>query len=157
CMVSVRALDARAGEVVLNVEDARGIYKVQGAFTAPVSVEVAWDVLTDYDHIGDFVRSVRTSKVEQRGEGRLLLRQDARGGRFPLQKVMHVRLRVQELHGRRITFIDQLGQDFRLYDGEWNLHPTAAGAAVTYTLEARPTRAMPRQLGRAWIRRAARD
>jgi len=148
---------ARADDVALTVEDSRGIYIVQGAFTAPVSPEVAWDVLTDYDHIGDFVKSVRASRVEQRGDGWLLLRQDARGGTFPLLKTMHVWLRVHEQPGRQIKFVDRLGQDFRVYNGEWNLAPTPAGSAVQYTLEARPMAAMPRQLARAWIRHAARD
>ena len=156
-LLSVGALTARGDDVTLDVQDARGIYKVQGAFTAPVSTAVAWAVLSDYDHIGDFVKSVRASHVEERGDGRLLLRQEARGGLFPLQKTVHVQLVVREERERRIAFVDQLGQDFREYGGEWSLIPGPGGTAVRYTLQARPRMAMPRAIGRAWIGKAARD
>lgn len=156
-LLSAGALVARGDDLTLNVDDARGVYRVHGAFTAPVSTAVAWAVLTDYDHIGDFVKSVRASHVEHRGNGWLLLRQDARGGTFPLQRTMHVQLDVREHPGRQITFADQLGQDFRVYNGEWIVRPAPGGADVQYTLDARPMAAMPRTLGRAWIGHAARE
>src|SRR5262249_39340291 len=90
--VAVCAGSARGDGVVMTVDDEQGVYRVQGTFTAPVSSALAWAVLTDYDHIGAYVKSVKASAVERRGDGWLMLRQDARAGMFPLQRTVHVLL-----------------------------------------------------------------
>ena len=148
---------ARADNVSLTVEDGHGVYRVHGTFTAPVSPGVAWAVLTDYDHIGAYVKSIRASAVERRGDGWLLLRQNARGGMFPLQRTVHVLLDVREEQGNRITFHDRLGQDFRLYSGSWVLGDADPGVSVSYALEARLITAMPHGLGRGLMGHQARD
>src|SRR5215471_16904341 len=81
-LIGAGAHRAQAGDVKVKVEGDDGTYKVNGTFEAKVSGEVAWGVLTDYDHIGEYVKSVRNSTVEQREVRHLLLRQDARGGFF---------------------------------------------------------------------------
>ena len=148
---------ARADNVSLTVEDGHGVYRVHGTFTAPVSPAVAWAVLTDYDHIGAYVKSIRASAVERRGDGRLLLRQSARGGVFPLQRTVHVLLDVREDHENRITFVDRLGQDFHLYSGDWNVRAAGSETSVAYSLVARPIDAMPHALGRGLMGHQARE
>src|SRR5438132_953252 len=88
-LLAACATSVRGEGVALTVADGQGVYRVHGTFTAPVSSAVAWAVLTDYDHIGAYVKSVRASAVERRGDGWLVLRQDARGGMFPLQRTVH--------------------------------------------------------------------
>src|SRR5206468_1817132 len=66
------ALAAQAHSVSVTVEDHEGVYSVRGAFEAPVPAGVAWSVLTDYDHIGAFVTSMRSSSIERREAERLL-------------------------------------------------------------------------------------
>jgi len=149
------ALAARAHSVSVTVEDHEGVYSVRGAFEAPVPAGVAWSVLTDYDHIGAFVTSMRSSSIERRDGSRLLVRQEAQGGMFALRRRVHVLLKVREEPERRISFTDVLGCDFRRYDGGWSVEPVGSGTSVRYELEARPVAAMPHVLGRAMLRRAA--
>ncbi|HTM57283.1 MAG TPA: SRPBCC family protein [Candidatus Udaeobacter sp.] len=155
-LVAACAGSARGDDVSLRVENVDGVYYVQGTFTAPVSAGMAWSVLTDYEHIGDYVKSVRKSRVERRSEGVIVLRQDARGGVFPLQKTIHVLLDVRE-EPEKIGFDDRLGQDFRLYRGEWVIKAVPSGTVTTYALEARPVIAMPHVLGRSWMGHEARE
>jgi hypothetical protein len=155
-LVAACAGSARGDDVALSVEDVRGVYYVQGTFAAPVSAATAWSVLTDYDHIGDYVKSVRKSKVERQADGGIVLRQDAKGGIFPLQKTIHVVLDVRE-EPEKIGFTDRLGRDFRVYRGEWVIKATPAGSVTTYSLEARPVIAMPHALGRGWMGHEAHE
>lgn len=148
---------ARASDVNVTLDDTRGSCHVHGSFIAPVSTAVAWDVLADYDSIGQFVRSVRASRMERQADGRLLLRQDAVGGLFLFRRRMQVLLEIKEESGARIGFRDVLGKDFRSYVGEWRIAADSLGTQVVYELEAEPRAAVARALCRGALRSAARD
>jgi len=145
-----------AAPVTATVESRGDTYRVQGAFRAPVAPEVAWTVLTDYDHIGAFVSSVLTSRVERRAEGALLLRQESVGGMLFVSHRVEVLLEVREDPGRSIRFRDVLARDFHRYQGEWQLVSDSAGVGLRYVLDADPKAPMPRVLGRAALGRSVR-
>jgi len=150
---------AAAAECAVSVvvEEHDGGYQVAGEFATTAPPDVAWNVLTDYAHIASFVGSIRGSSVERGADGRLMVRQDATAGVFPLRRTMHVTLDVAEESHHRITFHDVLGRDFRSYAGEWQIRPDAKGTVVRYALEARPKMAMPHVLGRGMISRNVHD
>ncbi|HVP71713.1 MAG TPA: SRPBCC family protein [Gemmatimonadaceae bacterium] len=145
------------GAVSVTVEDGEGSYHVKGAFKVPVPASVAWDVLTDYDHIGQFVKSVRASEADRQGVGWLLLRQDARGGFFPFQRTVHVRLDVREEADSLIRFRDVLAKDFHHYEGQWLIRVGWDETEVSYALDARPTAAMPHGFGCTLMGHEAKD
>ena len=148
---------ARASEVDVALDDHGGTCRVRGAFVAPVTNAVAWEVLTDYDGISHFVRSVRASRLERRADGRLLLHQDAVGGVFLVRRHMKVVLAIREDPPREIAFRDVLGKDFRSYVGAWRLAADSTGTRVVYELEAEPRGAMERAFCRGVLRKTARD
>lgn len=131
--------------------------RVRGGFHAPVADSLAWSVLTDYDHIGDFVRSIVSSRVERRGDRQVLLRQEAIGRVFLLRRRVQVLLEVQEEPGRRIAFHDVLGKDFRDYAGAWSLVRDSTGMRVDYELEAEPRGRLAHAFCRGALRRTAQD
>lgn len=139
------------------VGDSDGSCHVRASFTAPVSRDVAWDVLADYDSIGRFVSSVRTSRMERQPDGRLLLRQDAVGSVFMFKRQIQVLLEIEEEAGSRIHFHDVLGKDFRSYVGEWRITADSLGTRVVYEIEAQPKGAIARAFCRGPLRSAARD
>src|SRR5258707_13601773 len=107
------AATPRAGEVRISLDQARGGCHVRGDFHAPVSVTIAWQVLTDYDGIAGFVRSVRESRLEQGPDGRRRLRQDAVGSGFMIQRRVGVLLELGEPTGRRRRCRAALGEGVR--------------------------------------------
>jgi hypothetical protein len=137
----------------VTVEDRKSVSEVRGSFDAPVPLPVAWSVLTDYDHIDDFVSSMRTSAVESRADSDLTVRQEAVVGVFPFRRVAHLLLSVRERPDTSIEFRDVLDRDFRVYRGAWELRPGPSGTDVTYRLEARPASATPSFLDRAVLSR----
>ena len=156
-MVAVLASPALAGEVVVEVGEHEGLYRVSGAFSVPAPPAVAWQVLTDYDHIGSFVGSMRSSAVEWREGGHLLLHQTLSGGFFPFRRTMRVALEVREDPEREIAFQDVLARDFLHYAGTWTLAPDSIGTFVAYTLEADPRGALPSVVGRGMMTRSVHD
>jgi hypothetical protein len=158
CSVALLALapPARAREATVVVEDVHGICRVRGEFKTPVSDSLAWAVLTDYDHIHLFVRSVRSSESKRGDDGRILLRQEAVGGVLFFHRHLSVTLEIEETP-RRIAFHDVLGKDFRSYVGEWRIVPDSSGTHVEYEVEADPRTRIPKALFRGIFRRSAED
>jgi len=144
-------------EVSVTTDNARGECRVLGEFHAPVSDSIVWKVLSDYEHIPRFVRSVRSSELRHGEDGRLLLSQEAVGGIFFMRRRVRVVLEIRELTGRRIGFRDVSGEDFRRYVGEWRLTPDSSGTRVEYELAAEPRVAIPRMVCRSMLRRTAQD
>ena len=151
------AAPALASDSDIAIEDAEGACRVRASYTAPVSRATAWGVLSDYDSIGRFVSSVRTSRMERQPDGRMLLRQDAVGRAFLFKRRMHVLLEIEEEPGSRIHFHDVLGKDFQSYVGEWRITADPLGTRVVYEIEAQPRGAFARSLCRGPLRNAARD
>jgi hypothetical protein len=144
-LVSAPAL---ASEAAMVVADHDGHYLVEGEFHTVASPALAWVVLTDYEHIGAFVRSVRSSHMVQGEGGRRRLAQDAIGGVFPFRRTVHVLLELDEFPGDRIEFRDVLGRDFREYSGTWTVLAEPTGTRVHYALVANPRAAVPAMIGR---------
>lgn len=147
------AAAADASPPTVTVADHGSASEVRGHFDVPASLSVAWGVLTDYDHIADFVSSMRASAVESRSGSHLTVRQQAAVGAFPFRRVVHLLLRVRERPDSTIEFDDVLARDFRLYRGAWELRPGPSGTAVTYRLHAQPVHALPSLVDRAILRR----
>ena len=151
------AATPRADEVRISLDQARGGCHVRGDFHAPVSDTIAWQVLTDYDGIARFVRSVRESRLERGPDGRRRLRQDAVGSAFMIRRRLRVLLELDETAERRIGFRDVLGKDFREYVGEWRLVPDTSGVHIEYELRAEPSSPMLRMFCRGSLLRGAQD
>jgi len=139
---------ALASEVAMVVADHDGHYLVEGEFHTAAPPATAWVVLTDYDHIGAFVHSVRSSHMVQGPGGRRLLAQDAVGGVFPFRRTVRVLLELDEFPGDRIEFRDVLGRDFSEYSGTWTVLAEPTGTRVHYALVADPRAPVPALIGR---------
>ena len=126
--------------VEARIED--GVYTVQGRFDISASVEVARGVLGDYEHIAEFVPTVRKSIVRLRRADFIYVEQEAVETALFVSKEMHVLLRITE-EGNRLSFRDISQRDFRLYEGAWVLEAVPGGCRVTYALRARPRLAVP--------------
>ena len=148
---------AHAAKPVVTMGDGRQGCSLRGTFHAAVSGALAWDVLSDYDHIDEFVSSVRSSRVEHRDADDVLLRQDAVGGFFLFHRHVQVLLKVHETPRSRIDFRDILRKDFHDYVGSWHIAPDSAGTQVNYELKAEPKTPMPRSVCRGMLKGVAQD
>lgn len=119
------------------------VFFVEGSFEVPASNNLVWDVLSDYEHIGDFVSSIRKSVILERHQRTLILEQRATVRALFFSKEVGIRLEVHEIPGRTITFEDRSHSDFEDYQGTWNITDTALGSRVVYRLRAKPRMVAP--------------
>ncbi len=130
---------------------------VRAGFACVAPDSVVWNVLSDYEHIERFVKSVRSSRVEWRDHDHVMLRQDAVGSVLMFHRRVSVLLDVRETHGQRIRFRDVLGSDFASYVGEWRLAPDSSGTRVEYELATEPKGVVAQSMCRGVLTRTARD
>lgn len=152
CVVSA----AWGADVSLRIqEDRPGWYVMEGSFTVIATPETAWEVLTDYDHIGRFVSSIRTSRVLERHPDHIVLEQEASGGVLVFRRRTSVALVIYEEPLRSIWFQDTSGKDFLSYAGAWRIEPQPRDLRVEYRLEAAPRFYVPGFLARGIFRKSA--
>lgn len=133
----------------VSAEQVGDVYVVKASFDLPPGVtrEVAWQVLTDFSHIGRFVPSVRKSAVVGRDGAGLLLEQEVQGKLMMFSRTAHVLLRVTETPEQALEFVDVSRGDFELYRGGWALRAGQGGLRVEYLLRAKPRHGPPALLG----------
>ena len=111
--------------------------------TIPVPQGRIWTVLTDYDHLEEFVPLMELSKVIQRDGPVILLYQ--RGSiRLPFyRKDLEVTFHVEEKPREAIHF-EAVKGDFLIYRGSWELQKTAEGVRIDYEATLEPAAPLPR-------------
>jgi hypothetical protein len=110
-------------------------YDIGAEFTAPVDPQIAWNVLTDYDHMSKFIASISGHIKSETGDD-LLVHQVATGGFFIFTVSVEALLKIHEEPMTSIRFTDISGKDFKSYGGAWNMRVVPGGVNVTYQLEA---------------------
>ena len=148
---------ARAEDVTVSVVHRDDVYEVRGRFATRASLDTVWRVLSDYDRIPTFVKSMKQSTVEHRDGPQVRVRQVASLGAFPMKKTAWLALEVTEEPPHRIVFHDTLARDFRHYRGAWELRPESTQTVVLYTLDATPRTAAPHWIARSMMSHAASD
>lgn len=73
-----RAADQKNDDLQIEVTRSKDVIKVQARVSVPVSAQEAFAVLTDYDHMRDFLPDVVESRVMQRSTDKLLVSQSMR-------------------------------------------------------------------------------
>jgi len=153
-LVPTARASERAVEITMSQKDDR--YQVRGWFTVAASVDTAWAVLTDYEGIPRFVKSVRASTVE-RNEGPRRVNQVAVQKVLLFRKTVHVALEIQEDRPFRVGFQDVLKRDFKLFEGAWTIEPRGDSLTIRYSLDAEPTTRAPGVVGRMVMSGSAHD
>lgn len=128
-------VSARA-EISCNVEEIRsGRFFVSAHFQVPVSSVTVWQVLTDYDHIADFVHSLDKSKIVKKKDNHIEVHQEGSVGFMFFKSRPQIHLLVEEKPFESISFRDAALKDFNLYEGLWQLKSLENGTEVRYQLE----------------------
>ncbi len=130
--------------VHVNVAElGNGIYSVRGSFTVQAPAPTVWRVLTDYDQLGSFVPSVKSSIVKKPAPNTIVVAQESTTQFLAISKTMRVLLQLQEEPHERIDFADIGLQDFEHFAGSWMLQPADDGIRVDYMANAKPRIYLP--------------
>jgi len=103
----------------------------------PCRPDSVWLVLTDYDHLREFIPDMVESRMLEDHGSTKLIEQTGKGKWFLFGKQARVVLEVEENKYSRLDF-HVVDGDFNLFDGSWRLYPKGRGTLLTYRLSLKP-------------------
>lgn len=136
----------------VTVVEKGGVYHVATTFLVPQTPGLVTTVLTDYEHIPDFMSDVKVSRVLERGGGRTVVEQEAAARFLFFSRRVHLALEIVETPGH-IHFRDICGRSFVQYEGGWHIEAEGTRSRVTYELSAQPTDDVPAVIVRRLLAR----
>ncbi|HIK21002.1 MAG TPA: cyclase [Synechococcus sp. M44_DOE_062] len=117
--------------------------KLQGSVWIPAERQRVWQVLTDYDHLAEFVPNLVESRVIGRENGCTLVRQVGSQKVLFAQFSAAVVLAIEEIFPQQLRFQKTEG-DFLIFEGFWDLADVSTHQTLlTYHLQVKPPRRMP--------------
>ena len=130
--------------IVVSLQDGKdGAMLLEGKFAVAVPGETAWSVLTDYEHMPEFVSAMRSSHVQSRQDGVLMVEQESVGRVLFFHRTIRVLLKVREEPLQSIAFEDSSKESFQHYEGSWQIKQALGSTVVTYRLNAKADFAAP--------------
>lgn len=153
---NLAASDAPRPEPQVSVREDRGTYTVAARFEIPQSAAAALAVLSDYERIPQFMPEIKTSVVLSRGEGRILVEQEAISRFMMFSKKVHLLLEVSQ-DDSSLRFVDRCGNSFRTYQGAWRATTSGDRTVVTYELTAKPAFDVPEFILKRLLKRDSVD
>ena len=119
--------------------------------TVGVSPRVAWEVLTDFPHMPDFLPGVESSDSQLQSEGIYFVRQTGRARYGPFSR-SYDSSRLIELHPYHRIDSRGLTGDLSTLRGSMVLTPVGTGVHLHYHAEAEPGTWLPPVIGTAAVR-----
>ena len=117
--------------------------QISAKIRIPHSVEQVWQILTDYDHLADFIPSLSRSRRIQHPEGGIRIEQIGTQALLRVKFCARVVLDMVEKMPHQLDF-QMVEGDFKSFCGNWTLQPLANGSTeLCYTVVVLPPRTMP--------------
>lgn len=117
-----------------------------------VDARTAWDVITDYDHLAEFIPYMRSSRVVRRDADRVVIEQTGVFGFLFYRQPVQAQLAVVESPPRRVM-AHAVGGNLREMEGRYTLEKLPAGTVrLSYSARLVPDFAVPPVIGKAVVR-----
>jgi hypothetical protein len=120
---------------------------IDGAIDFPVPLNIAWSVLTDFDHMAEILDDIDTSRIVSRSGDVLLVRQEGHKKIGPFSFSFWSEREVT-LDPKKGVLSRQVKGDAKRYMSEMTLIETADGTSCRYHAELVPDSAIARIFGR---------
>lgn len=117
---------------------ADGAYVLNAVMFAPVSQAVAWDVLTDFDHMAQWVPNVAESKVVNREDASVTIEQHG-VAKYGAASFPYTTERKMELTPPNTIKTSQIRGSLRRVESTLQLEPEGQGTRINYHLEIVPS------------------
>lgn len=130
------AADSPIRSIDVTYDD--GAYVVIAVMFAPVTQAVAWDVLTDFDHMAQWVPNVAESKVLKRDDTSVTIEQHG-VAKYGAASFPYTTERKIELNPPDSIKTKQLRGSLRRVESTMTLAPDGKGTSLNYRLELVPS------------------
>ncbi len=141
----------------LDDDDVAVVY-AEETYTGKLSIEVpvppgvAWEVLTDFNHMADFIPDLDSSRETSRENGVVYIAQRGKAGFGPFSFRFESERRVEMRPDGRLISQAISGSTKKMVS-ETRIQKSATGTRIDYSLEMIPDRWMPSSLGVNFLRR----
>jgi ribosome-associated toxin RatA of RatAB toxin-antitoxin module len=120
--------------------------QISARIQLPYSIEQVWQILTDYDHLADFIPSLANSRRVEHPRGGIRIEQIGTQALLRFKFCARVVLDMVEQFPHQLDF-HMVEGDFKSFGGSWKLQPVmlteGTGTELCYTVSVLPPRAMP--------------
>jgi ribosome-associated toxin RatA of RatAB toxin-antitoxin module len=141
----------------LEFKQENGLSVVIGWIEIPVSQEIIWAVLTDYDNFETFIPNMTESRIlKKEKNGQIHLEQVTVQGFLFFKKRLRIVLDVVEVPFKRVAF-SLIEGDFETYRGDWEIDIQQTPIRVYFHLWMRPDFFAPRFLLRRILRNSGQQ
>lgn len=151
--------DAEKGGIEVSVrrmqQDEQAFFEMHASGFVRSPQKKAWQVLTDYERLHEFVPNLLSSKLLERNGAEAMIEQKGRVGFFIMTRTIHLVVRVTE-HPFSALDIALVAGDMQHYVTRWELAPSmhngANGTRISYSGMVEPDFFVPSLLGAAILR-----
>jgi carbon monoxide dehydrogenase subunit G len=144
---------AAGHEIAIEVVREGKFVSVRASAELKVNPRIAWEVLTDYDHLAEFIPDLRSSRVLRRTPDGVLVEQKGEFGFLFFRQSIEVTMAVSEQPPRRIVARAVAG-NMKDMEGSYELQATEAGLRLAYTGRFVPGFFVPPLIGMPIVRRS---
>ena len=131
--------------IAIDVKRSGDAFEVDATLFAPVPLDVAWDVLTDFENMEKFVPNVSASRIVATDGNRLTIEQKGRARFGPLSFAFDSQRRV-ELTPRTQIRSTQLKGNMRRMESVTTFSPADGGTRLRYQVDVVPGALFPAAL-----------
>jgi hypothetical protein len=130
------------GEILIDLDWLPdGVIGANGCVLIEAEPPVPWRMLTDYDHLNETMPKVVSSRLLESKNQTRIIAQSGNSGIFIFEKTVNFTLKVEEVYPEHLYF-SQIGGDFQVYEGEWQLEAVDGknghATLLTYQAEIKP-------------------
>lgn len=113
-----------------------GVRRLAAQVCTPIGIDFLWKVLTDYDHLSDFIPNLASSTLLSRDSNRVRLKQVGSQTLMGFKFSAEVHLELEEDLSNGILRFHLLKGDFRRFEGSWRMKelPEGKGSWLLYEL-----------------------
>ncbi len=121
-----------------------GTRRLAAQLRTPIKVDFLWSVLTDYNHLSEFIPNLSKSKLVSRSGNRVVLDQVGCQKLIGINFSAHVQIELTEDSENGTLHFQLLKGDFRRFEGLWRMKSIAGkGTCLFYELTVQGCVGMP--------------
>lgn len=135
-----------------NVEGGK-VYRIAASGTVAAAPDVVWRILTDYNHLADYVPDLDSARVVSRNGATVVVEQVGAAHFLFFSHAIRLRVQVHEQAPDRID-MRLVDGDMKTYRASWTLTPLAGGGTrVAYDAAMEPGFYVPGVVGTSLVRK----
>jgi ribosome-associated toxin RatA of RatAB toxin-antitoxin module len=134
--------------------DGDKVYRITSSGSVAATPAAVWRILTDYDHLADYLPYLDSARVVSRNGDRIIVEQLGTARFLFFRQPIRLLVKVHERAPDRID-IGLIDGDMKVYRASWQLSPLAgaAGTRLTYNATIVPKFHVPGIVGTGTVRR----